>query len=458
MEQLKNLDLLQIQISKDKMEAYIDIPSETPTGELTDEYIRALLKKNKVSFGINDEVIHRLVNDMPSCHFPEVIAIGRDPVDGVDGEVKFVVDFQHAVDNKEKTNFRDILRIPSVEEDERLAYIIEPTEGTHGKNVFGENIPASNGKPSRVKAGENVTFKRKNSSFYAKISGQLNFNKPTIQIQPLYEVQGDLDLHTGNLNFVGSIVIRGNVPSGYKIDAKGDVTIHGLVEGAEISAGGSIHISEGIVGLNKGFISAGGDIRVGYLNQAQVEAGQDIIVQNSILHSQCVVKNSVFCQSGNIIGGSISAGFSIISKDVGNRMSTLTTLSLGMNEKVEKKRRSLIAQHKKKEDEVQKLERIGTLLDAKRDNASGLSSKERITALRQRNSLQHVNEEIDMITEELEELESLLGNLDDASVEVNGTLYSNVYLSFGKYQRTSLQEYHQVTIVLDDNEVVISGQ
>lgn len=82
--------------------------------------------------------------------------------------------------------------------------------------------------------------------------------------------------------------------------------VFGIVEGAEISAGGSVFVSEGIAGLQKGFVVAQEDVHAGYINQGNTEAGRDLFVENSILHSHCVAKNDMRCQKGNIVGGVMS--------------------------------------------------------------------------------------------------------------------------------------------------------
>ena len=79
-------------------------------------------------------------------------------------------------------------------------------------------------------------------------------DREKINVFPVYEVNGDVDYNTGNIDFVGTIVIRGNVRSGFKVKADGDIRIIGSVEGAELEAAGSIEISAGIIGQNKGLL------------------------------------------------------------------------------------------------------------------------------------------------------------------------------------------------------------
>lgn len=444
---------LKVSVSSDELEAYVDLLD--PVEEMTEADLLSFLEEKKVTFGILHDEISRIASDDGSVTYPLLIAVGKQPVHGKDGKVIFDKEVNFEIDEHEKASFRDIIAIPSVQEGERIAAIEPPTNGIPGTNVYGVEVAPKPGKPAQLRAGKNTTFKRSDDAFYSSIDGQLSSDERSLQVQPLFEVNGDLDLRTGNLDFVGSIMINGNVPTGFRVFAQGDITIYGMVEGATITAGGSVHISEGIAGLGKAVVEAGQDIRVGYINQATVEAGQDLFVEYSILHSDCVAHRSVYCQRGHIIGGTISAGVHIEAKDIGNRMNTPTGLYLGVNKKVEEKRSKYNLLLKTKQEDQTKLEMIGQKLEEKERASGQLSAKERITKLRQRNSLDAVEKETDELKEILEELNVTIGNLTEAKVQVNGKLYGQVHLGFGKYQHQVRSEYRQIYAFLSQGEILL---
>src|SRR5699024_11752661 len=106
----------------------------------------------------------------------------------------------------------------------------------------------------------------------------------------------------------GSVIIHGDIPSGFTVKAEGDIKVFGIVEAATVIAGGSGYISEGIAGLLKGSITASENIHVGYINQGIVYAGASLYVENSIIDSECTAKKNVMRKQGNIIEVSNSAG------------------------------------------------------------------------------------------------------------------------------------------------------
>src|SRR5690606_27653982 len=113
---------------------------------------------------------------------------------------------------------------------------------------------------------------------------------------PVYEVSGDLDMKTGNIDFVGNVVIRGNVPNGFEIKAKGDIHVYGTVESAFLYSEGSIFVNAGIVGQGNGKIYAKNNLHTTFINQGNIEVENDVHVSQSILHSTVIAGGSIYCE------------------------------------------------------------------------------------------------------------------------------------------------------------------
>src|SRR5690606_11485656 len=106
-----------------------------------------------------------------------------------------------------------------------------------------------------------------------------------INVFPVYEVNGDVDYKVGNIDFNGTVVVRGSVLPGFRIRSNGDIRIIGTVEGAFLEAGGSIEVTEGVVGQNKGKLYAGRNVKCSFVQDAMITAGEDVLVAQSIMHS-----------------------------------------------------------------------------------------------------------------------------------------------------------------------------
>ncbi|MGP4107009.1 DUF342 domain-containing protein [Virgibacillus sp. L01] len=451
-------DFFVVSESNDRMFAYLDYTGDKDKSELVldrNELIQFLHEHN-ITFGIDENALDTLLSDNNLDIFPIKIANGVFPEDGTDGEVnyQFNLDDNNKSSRTSNWNFRDVMRIPSVKEGQRLATITLPTTGINGSDVYGKSIKARPGKASRLKLGENVVFREEDLSYYATIEGQINITERFIQVYNVFEVNEDLSMKQGNLDFVGSIVIKGNVPSGYTVKAKGDISIFGMVEAATIIAEGSVYISEGLSGLKEGFINAGENLRIGYINQGTVYAGKNIYAENSILHSNITAKQQVFCQRGNIIGGSISAGKLVEAKDIGNRLGTKTEVIFGVNKTIADREENLLA---KKEELQATLSKLKMIERKMKDQGNPDSNKAKITMLRINSSYQKAADQLQEAEETLEQLTAKIGSEHESLLVINGHIYPNVMVTFGKFKRKIERNQQYIKMKLENNEIVMQN-
>lgn len=453
MNKMELKDVLRVNYSKDKLKAWIELLDSSFFDEVTEEDVGFLIEKAKINFGLV-EWQQSDWKQILANHQPLIIAKGIPPENGEDGYLEWKITLNSSVSEEEKFSFRDVTKIPSVNKGDKIATIVPATEGKEGTDVFGNPIRQKKGVGVRTKAGKNVEIEEETNVFVATAEGQLSITTKFIHVFPLYELSGDLSLETGNIDFVGSVTIRGNVGTGYSVKAKGDLFISGLVEGAFLQAGGNIVINEGISGMDKAYIKAEGNIETNYINQAKIETGNNLVVKKSILHSDCVAEGDIICQNGSIIGGSNSAGRQIEVKNVGNFAFTKTELALGINKKVSEQVEQLNEQLSALKDNQNKLVLLGNQLQKKKKQ-SGLNTKERIVLLKQRHSLEKVTKDIEQIQLEMTELQWTIGNFTEMSINVYGKAFGNVELNIGKYSRLLKDEHSRFKSYLKDMEIVM---
>ena len=168
--------------------------------------------------------------------------------------------------------------------------------GIPGTAVTGNEIPPKDGKEAHFKIGKNIVVNAEKTAMYSAIDGLVTkTEKEKINVFPVYEVNGDVDYNVGNIDFVGTVVIRGNILTGFRVKASGDIRVTGGIEGAEVESDGSIEISGGIIGSNKGYVKAGHNVRCSFIQEGNVLAGEDIIVSQSIMHSNVRAGRNVKC-------------------------------------------------------------------------------------------------------------------------------------------------------------------
>lgn len=446
---------IELLVSKDKFTVHVNVIKDTTPIIIEENDVYSLLSKHGVSFGIKRDIISKMISNMDDTHFPLLIAEGEAPKKGDDGFIKLeLAQKKKEFPSKEVLNFRNVREIPSVNAGQLLATIYPNKPGIPGKNIFGHSIRAVNGKPYSMKLDKNIV--ETNGKLYATIDGQVSLSGNKISVLPVFEVNGDLNLKTGNIDFIGNVTIRGNVPSDYVIKAGGDISIYGIVEGAHLEAGGSIFISGGIVGFTKATIHAEGDIIASYINQCQVKAGNNIEVTGSILHSSCQAKGNVRLLTGSIIGGSISAGNHVSAKEIGNTLHTKTEILIGISNILNEEEKRIRSEMETTKVQLQKVILILQKLAEKYKKTSTLSEDEILLLKRDKLTQAQLTKKLDLLEEELTDLSLKQKEGTTNSLVARGNLYPNVYVQFGKYQRIINQLFHHVKAQLVNKEISIN--
>lgn len=445
-------EILKITISPDQLTAKVYCTEQYEENKeiINKYYIEDLLEKHNVSYGIDDTAISKLLSHPTPSEFPLTIAKGKPPQKGEDGKIIYKIDVDSSIEKTEDWNFRDVMKIPSVKSGDEIAEIVPPKKGIDGIGVNNYIIKARPGKPFLMRPGKNVEFNENNQTLYAIQDGQVVVRQNKISVEPIFEVHGDLSMEVGNINFVGTVIIHGDVPTGFVIEAGGDVKIHGIVEAAKVIAGGSIYLYEGFAGLQKGFLQADHNIYMGYMNQGKANAKQSIYVENSILHSECYAEEDVFCKSGNIIGGTITAGRVVEARDIGNRLNIKTKINLIIDEQRIEAEKKLLDQKIELEKTLNNLKVIREKLLSQQN----LTDQIKHLIVRQQNSYNQTKEDLRNIDEQICQLEKK--PINRSIVLVQNTLYPNTIISFGKYQRLIQKQYDKVQVTFDKKEIKIN--
>jgi uncharacterized protein (DUF342 family) len=170
-----------------------------------------------------------------------LVAKGLEPIDGKDGEIEYKFNY-----NKEKlipkeledgnVDFYNLDLITNVRSGEVLVIKTPPTEGTPGKIIFNEIIQPKTGKDKMLVKGQNTEVINDGTVVRAKADGHVVVKDKAIHVLPVYEHLGDVDFTSGNLDFVGSVIVRGTVRTGFTVKAGGDVEIFDIIEGGNVKA------------------------------------------------------------------------------------------------------------------------------------------------------------------------------------------------------------------------------
>ncbi|WP_340024083.1 FapA family protein [Paenibacillus sp. FSL K6-1096] len=454
---------LSITFSDDKGIAYLQFIKKDENFSCSVEDLDSFLYSHNIRFGIQRDIVQRISSNPEEYFWNRVpIAIGEPAVNGKDGRVILTVDLEEDRRPLEKedgkVDYKELVRLHNVRKGQLIAKAIPAESGVPGKMVTGEEIPCRAGKDARFKVGKNVLVDQEETSMYAAIDGLVTLtDKGKINVFPVYEVNGDVDYSTGNIDFVGTVVIRGNVLTGFTVKSAGDIRVVGGVEGAELISGGSIEITGGIIGYNKGLVNAGQNVKVSFIQDGNVVAGEDIIVSQSIMHSNIRAGRDVLCNGskGLIVGGIVQAGDRVVARTIGNTMSTATAIEVGVVPELRNEMNELrqeLRQLLENEDKTNKaLYLLGQLANNGQLPPDKVALRVKLNATKQ----SHLREE-KRIKERVLEIERMLEDTGRARVDVIKTIYGGSKIVIGRYTRFVKDPTERVSFIYSEGDISIT--
>ena len=448
-----------IQVSNDAMEAYLVI--DPPMGEgkwPTKEDAMQAISSEKVVYGIIEDAVNEAVNKHQLK--PVLIAKGKAPVNGIDAEIKYLFEtgvFRKALIEDEfgRVDYRQNQSLQNVIIGQKIVEKTPATPGEPGVNVRGEEVKANPGKDKQVKLGKNVVWTEDKLAIVSTINGEPSLANNKVSVHEVHEIKGDVNFKSGNINFLGSVVIQGNVESGFKVEAEGDVTIYGNVDSADIKAGGNIFIKGGISGMDKGKVICGGDFSAKYIEHAIVDCEATITVREAIMHCQVNADQKVICEGGKglIVGGLIRSGEEISAKTIGSRLGTVTELEVGVKPKLKlelQELEELLKQNKDSLDKAEKaigiLSKIPNLPDDRKEMLQNL--------IKTSYALKAQINEAETKRQELME-EILVKSKEKGKIKVKDIIYPGVRVTMGKTTIMIQDEIKYAVLVYNEGEIQI---
>ncbi|MEW5947629.1 MAG: FapA family protein [bacterium] len=453
---------LETSVSSDRMEASILIrpPKGGRDVEMTD--IAEALAKAGVKFGIKQDVIENVVAQR--WHNEKVVAAeGRPPEDGEDGRIEFLFPTEAgkprpSIGEDGTVNFYELNIIQNVLENEPLAEKIPPTPGKNGMNVLGEEIPAKPGKDVPLPIGKGTTISKENPNLViAQTAGQPRLMQNRIHVNPVYEVQGDVDFSTGNIKFVGDVIVRGGVLEGFTIKADANITIMGPVAGAHLEAGGSVFLNKGMHGQDKGSIMAGEDVVAKFLEHVTVKAGGDVRAMDGIILSRVTAKKNCIAEGkkGVVIGGRVSAGEEVRAKVIGNALATPTEIEAGGNPKVREELRQIEDQKKTIRLNLDRTEKGVKSLKILQEKSGALPPDKKDLLLQLTRAQFHLMGQLKKIETREEELGEILASSFKGKIVISDTIYPGVRIIVKEAVLNIRDTIHTTVFYEQDGEIQV---
>ena len=431
-----------VTVSSDGMQAELVLSAPKNDGkDASEEDILAALANARVVFGIDDTMIKALV-DNPQYDKAYAVARGKLAEDGAPATLDFHIELSKDMRPKENpdgtVDYKDLGFINNVKANDVICTKNPATEGIEGSNVLGVVLRPKPGKDITMPLGRNTVLSEDQLQLLASCDGQVDMVGQKINVLDVLSINSDISNATGNINFVGSLVINGNVLSGFVVEAEGNITINGSVEDATVIAGGNIIIKEGINGGGMGgnrMVQAGGFIKTKYIQEGNVRAGGEVettFIQHSLIQSNSDI--NVISARGRLTGGRVVARNNINSVNAGGRTSVIPTiLEVGNDPATVERHRLLEIRVETLINQRNSLLPAITTLEAL--ETSGALPEERQEALNQaRTAFASIQENLGSMEEELADLKAEMSTLGYGTVNIKQSAYPGVRVIIGPHQ------------------------
>jgi hypothetical protein len=325
------------------------------------------------------------------------------------------------------------------------------TAGENGHDVSGRVLKAKPGRDtpfSSLIKGATVDPADANL-LCAEISGRPIVGPTGVSVEAVV-VLPDVDISTGNVDFDGSVNVQGNVGSGMRIRATGDVFIGGSVGAARITAGGKVVVTGGVIGggeddasaEDRAVIRCQGSFQASFLEYAEVESSSEILIDDHCMYSTLaagprVVVGGTGSKTGHIRGGTVSAATLVKAVTFGSPVGVKTIVRVGFD-----------AQHRARllvvEQDIEANEKREADL---RNAVASLHSE------KDEQALAKVVEQLGRLREEATRIKAYV-TLAGARVVVDRHLYSGTDIHIGSRCWTSHDDHAHGVFRLREDEIV----
>lgn len=421
-------DAIRLDIDPAGMQAVLHLPARAtmPASSAIDRMMKA-----GVIAGVIETALREV--EVPADHDRDlVVAQGIPAVQPEHAYVKVLVNFALRLeeDAEHKIDFHEQGRFHEVAAGDLLARLTPKKPGTPGRTVLGKELPVAEAKDADLTAvaGEGTAL-RGDSEVVSERAGMVVRRRDGhLDIMPVVDIPGDLDMHWGNLITKLPVAIKGDVIAGFSIKSATDVTVKGVIEDARISVRGNLVCGGILPGKHR--VKTHGDLTTKHVT------GREVKCRNLEVASD--VRGSTVYATGNVkvkllVSSTVQCGGSAVIDDLGHPDELGGIVQVGMNPLAIALWRLAAREHEAIAAEVAeaktKTKRIALWLKQETDPA-----KRQDLALKLQQALANYEQR----TKRLGECENILnnavlraGNNPDATVTVNNAVYPGVEIHIG---------------------------
>lgn len=282
----------------------------------------------------------------------------------------------------------------------------------------------------------------------ADCNGYVFYNEGKITVKHLLNVRSDLNFKTGNIFFVGDMMIHGSVIAGFQAQAN-NIRVCNMVDGGRVRARGDLLVEAGARGGTGGHcrLIAGGKIRAPFVEKVEMRAEGPILIDKDCLYSE-VYAGSTLAVRASMYGTTVNAyGNVYVEKQLGNKAAIPTKVYVGYSP-------TLIRELEKLDGRIDVVsQRLGHLTKIASHLLETSPSDPKAIKLKDTQTM------YDHLREEREKLWAQLRCDEERALQckivVPGIVYPGVEISIGKAYMEISRQYENVCFQLSEEDIMV---
>lgn len=444
-----------INVLSDFSAAYMTLYPPKPGGkDITYEGVMNALAAKGVRHNVNTELIVKAVEEKWFDREIQV-AVADKPVDGIDGTITYKFPKEQNLAPVEDENgfvdYKSLGRIRNIHTGEVIAEITLPTEGTPGTDVRGVALRAVPGRAAPYKLGEKTRLSEDETKILAAADGHVCWKGNAFCVETTVTINGDVDASVGNLDFIGDIVIKGEVLEGFTIISAKNILVYGNVTNAVIKAGGTVTVKKGSINSD---ITAHGDVVCQFCEHSRIRSDCAVTAQNFVL---CEVYCGGDLSAKALNGGKYTCLGDTEATFIGSKNYTATEVIAGDNAVLTTERDNL----RKRIDEIDSMNvRVNQILEflAQKKQQTGSIPADKVELLKKSAATLTANrEEKQELMRKISEIDSALSEKQYRNIKCKGMVYPGVKVTINDSYMKFDTETPRVSIHLDADGNIVTG-
>ncbi len=454
--------VMSCRVSPDKLSANLILkPQVDPLHNLTCGEIKNELKRIGVSYGIEEAILEGAVEFYNEYKDEEdvIIAKGQPPKHGKAGKAGYLVkrpQMNVAINSDGSMNFREVNTITRISKGQPVYHVLPPVPGVDGMDVYGKPIKAREYDQTQLPVIKNTEKNpAKPNQLVSTLDGCVVFKENSIELTKYHIIRGNVDFSSGNVRFDGPIKVTGDVKAGFEVHSKGCIEIDGTVEDALITTDGDVCVKGGFVGTGKGAIRAKGDVRLRFVRNQSVEAGESIIVAKEALDCKLSARRKIYV-AGKGLGLAGGYAFAIEGMELsalGSETEVKTEIQVGSDPKIKDAIDALMSEIEQFNTKSVLLQKQLMEIEMAKKKSKNLFER----LIEKMEKVMEVKMTLDMKIEELKKkklmLEQDMPVCLQPIVRIQGETYPGVLMSFHSFKRIISEKKHRKMYYLEKGDI-----